>query len=211
MYLARILYPVKVLGPGNRIGIWFDGCPHHCRGCSNPELWDTQEKYKTTLEVFENLLDKICSTHSVDGFTLTGGDPFAQPEALEEILPVLSNISNDILVYTGFQYEELKTLYPKQLSQIGVLIDGPYIEERNIGIPLCGSDNQQIIILNPALTETYATYLRDARNTIQDFTTMDGVISVGIHNPDYNTAIDKLLQNKGLEHISDKENRNERY
>ena len=197
-----------MLGPGNRIGIWFDGCPHHCRGCSNPELWDTQEKYKTTLEVFENLLGKICSTHPVDGFTLTGGDPFAQPEALEEILPVLSNISNDILVYTGFRYEELKGLHPKLLSQIGVLIDGPYIEDRNVGVPLRGSDNQKIIILNPALAETYATYLRDTQNTIQDFTTMDGVISVGIHKPDYNKTIDKLLQNKGLEHTNSKENKN---
>lgn len=44
MYIARILYPVKVLGPGERIGIWMDGCEHGCIGCSNPELWDIQSK-----------------------------------------------------------------------------------------------------------------------------------------------------------------------
>ena len=51
MYIARILYPVKVLGPGNRIGIWFNGCIHHCKGCSNPELWKTQERYKVSKEI----------------------------------------------------------------------------------------------------------------------------------------------------------------
>lgn len=36
MYVARILYPVEVLGPGKRVGIWFSGCPSKCKGCSNP-------------------------------------------------------------------------------------------------------------------------------------------------------------------------------
>lgn len=36
MYVAGILYPVEVLGPGKRIGIWFSGCLSKCKGCSNP-------------------------------------------------------------------------------------------------------------------------------------------------------------------------------
>lgn len=76
MYVARILYPVSVLGPGKRIGIWFNGCNHHCLGCSNPELWEPQERYKTTLETIMQLISHVCVAHPVDGFTLTGGDPF---------------------------------------------------------------------------------------------------------------------------------------
>lgn len=38
MYIARILYPVEVLGPGKRIGIWFCGCPRRCEGCSQPGI-----------------------------------------------------------------------------------------------------------------------------------------------------------------------------
>lgn len=74
MYVARILYPVKVLGPGNRIGIWFTGCGHRCKGCSNPELWNMDEKYYITIQQVEALIRNIEKSNSVDGFTLTGGD-----------------------------------------------------------------------------------------------------------------------------------------
>ena len=86
MYIASILYPVKVLGPGNRIGIWFCGCPRRCDDCSNPELWEFQKRYKTSLETVMSLIKKIAQAHVVDGFTITGGDPFFQPEDLSHLL-----------------------------------------------------------------------------------------------------------------------------
>ena len=129
MYIARILFPVKVLGPGNRIGIWFDGCNHKCKGCSNPELWEQQEIYKTDKNTVMDLIKPIVEKGTIDGFTLTGGDPFLQPEALEELLPLLTDISSDILCYTGFNYEELKDSDGHILKNIAVLIDGKYIDE----------------------------------------------------------------------------------
>ena len=201
MYIATILYPVNVLGPGKRIGIWFNGCSHRCPGCSNPELWETQDRYKTTLETLMRLIEHICHNHTVDGFTLTGGDPFAQVTALKQLLPELAKFSTDILVYTGFDYEEVLQKYPALLSQIGVLIDGKYIQERNNGVVLRGSDNQRIIILNDLLADKYQSYLAIAKNEIQNFTALDGVISVGIHRPGYEDQVDSLLRGKGLENI----------
>lgn len=201
MYIARILYPVKVLGPGNRIGIWFNGCGHHCPGCSNPELWEKQERYSTTPQAVLELIRHICQTHKVDGFTLTGGDPFAQPDALACLLPELTGITRDILVYTGFEYEKVLSLHPKLISQIGVIIDGKYIRERNNGAVLRGSDNQRIIIINDTLTDKYRSYLDTAQNEIQNFTSLDGVISVGIHRPEYESQVDTLLKKKGLKNI----------
>ena len=201
MYIARILYPVKVLGPGNRIGIWFNGCKHRCPGCSNPELWEQQERYKTTIEILMNLIFQICNTHSVDGFTLTGGDPFLQPQALAQLLPELRKISKDVLVYTGFEHDEVHHSYPELVSQIGVLIDGKYVQERNTGSILRGSDNQRIIILDKQLSDKYCHYLDTAQNEIQNFTALDGVISVGIHRPGYENQVDTLLRGKGLENI----------
>lgn len=201
MYVARILYPVNVLGPGKRIGIWFNGCNHHCPGCSNPELWEPQERYKTTLQTLMRLVKHICNNQAVDGFTLTGGDPFAQADALQQLLPELSKFSNDILVYTGFDYEEILLKYPELVSQIGVMIDGKYMQERNNGAVLRGSDNQRIIILNDRLADKYSCYLSTAQNEIQNFTSLDGVISVGIHKPGYENQVDILLRGKGLENI----------
>ena len=201
MYIARILYPVNVLGPGKRIGIWFNGCNHRCPGCSNPELWTPQARYKTTLETLMRLIEHICHNHPVDGFTLTGGDPFAQASALKQLLPELAKFSNDIIVYTGCDYEEVLQKYPTIISQIGVLIDGKYIQERNNGVVLRGSDNQRIIILNDLLTDKYRSYLATAKNEIQNFTALDGVISVGIHQPGYKDQVDYLLRRKGLERI----------
>ena len=73
MYIARILYPVKVLGPGNRIGIWFVGCHHRCKGCSNPELWKVDEKYFITIDQVEKLIRTVAAENEIDGFTITGG------------------------------------------------------------------------------------------------------------------------------------------
>lgn len=199
MYIARILYPVNVLGPGKRVGIWFDGCDHHCQGCSNPELWTFQEKYNVSLQTIMKLIGQIDSNYQIDGFTITGGDPFKQPEALENLLTKLSKITQDILVYTGFEYEEVFEKYPGIISKIGVLIDGKYIHERNNGAILRGSDNQNIILLNEQLTDKYGRYFACAENKIQNFTTLDGVISVGIHRPEYAVQIDDLLRKKGLE------------
>ena len=86
MYIARILYPVKVLGPGNRIGIWFVGCHHRCKGCSNPELWKVDEKYFITIDQVEKLIRTVAAENEIDGFTITGGDPVEQADELTKFI-----------------------------------------------------------------------------------------------------------------------------
>jgi len=182
MYIARILYPVEVLGPGKRIGIWFCGCSHKCKGCSNPELWHQQEKYKISIDDVLALIHQISDANPVDGFTITGGDPIEQSEELQHLLKMLKAISDDILVYTGSEIEELTE---KQLKNISVLIDGMYVEELNDNSLLRGSSNQRIHILDKKHQSKYKTYLNSETNKIQNFTTNDGIVSVGIHKPDF--------------------------
>lgn len=195
MYIARILYPVEVLGPGKRVGIWFAGCPHRCKGCSNPELWEFSECYKTSVETVLSLIGKVVAENRIDGFTVTGGDPMHQPEELAELLSGLKKISSDIIVYTGYGIEELPEEY---LGNISVLIDGKYIEERNNGCILRGSDNQRIHILDSSLSGKYKEYLSNEKNRIQNFTTPDGIISVGIHKAGFPDELDSRMSAKGL-------------
>lgn len=198
MYIARILYPVKVLGPGNRVGIWMVGCKHCCKGCSNPELWEFQEKYKTSLETVLALIEQIAKDNTIDGFTITGGDPFEQPEALKKILLQLQTISSDILVYTGYEYDDIQKEHGDILSLVSVLIDGKYEEEKNNVSCLIGSDNQKIYYLDENVKSIYEKYIKETQNQIQNFTSKDGIISVGIHRPNYQQELDNAVKKKGL-------------
>ncbi|MCD7892062.1 MAG: radical SAM protein [Erysipelotrichaceae bacterium] len=195
MYVARILYPVEVLGPGKRIGIWFCGCPRRCQGCSNPELWEFHERYKTTPEILYKMIKDIADNNAVDGFTITGGDPMYQADELKVLINYIRPVSNDILVYTGYKINELD---PKYLKGISVLIDGEYIESRNNNVILRGSDNQEIHILDESLNDKYELYCKNEENKIQNFSTKDGIISVGIHKPNFIKELNQNMIKRGI-------------
>ena len=196
MYIARLLYPIEVLGPGKRIGIWVCGCPHHCDGCANPELWEFSEDRKITVKALLELVAQVAESNHVDGFTITGGEPFYQPEELEILLKGLRKWSQDILVFSGYYKEEIEKF--STLANIAVLVDGPYIKERNYGLTLRGSDNQRIHILNEQYKDIYNDYLLNKRSKIQNFLDGNSVISVGIHEPDYASKIKRCMKRKGL-------------
>lgn len=196
MYVARLLYPVEVLGPGKRIGIWFCGCPHGCHGCCNPELWEFQEKYATSLDTILQLIQKIVQDYPVDGFTITGGEPFFQKEELLALTTACFSTNEDILVYSGYLRSQISEKY---LENIAVLIDGKYQEEENLGLPLRGSKNQVIHYLRPELNEKYENYLATHENQVQLFKTREGAISVGIHLPEFKDKLNYFLKERGVE------------
>lgn len=213
MNIARILYPVKVLGPGSRVGIWTCGCPRRCKGCSNPELWEQQPFYEIKVTDLLQLLTTIFKQKQVDGFTITGGDPFYQASELAKLLQGLSPLTKDILVYTGFTYDELLGQKLQEEAQhsdqkrrdrqaclryIGVLVDGPYLENENDGSFLRGSSNQKIFILQKELKPLYTEYLAQGKNEIQNFMTTDGLISVGIHETGFTDELRMRSKEKGV-------------
>ena len=195
MYVARVLYPIEVLGPGKRVGIWFCGCPRRCKGCSNPELWEFQDRYYTSPQLVFDLILRIAKDHPIDGFTITGGDPMYQADDLQQLIVLLRAISEDILVYTGYSLNEISA---DQLNGIAVLIDGEYIESRNNNCVLRGSDNQLVHILDDRFRGIYNDYLSSTESQIQNFMTSDGVVSVGIHRPKFMTDLNEAMIRKGL-------------
>jgi anaerobic ribonucleoside-triphosphate reductase activating protein len=98
MNVARILYPVKVLGPGDRIGIWLCGCNRACPGCSNPELWSPRPEFELSVENLCHLINQILVNHPVDGITITGGEPFQQAA---DLWMLISRLSNQLGEYVG--------------------------------------------------------------------------------------------------------------
>ena len=157
MQIDRVYYPVKTLGYGNRIGIWTIGCVHGCINCSNPELWNPDPTKEVSIEKILKYIEKI--PHA-DGITITGGDPFLQPEELLCLVTSLKELGySDILVYSGYTLEELRgkgEVINQILSSIGVLVDGRYVDELNDNKSFRGSSNQRIIVLNKSLNERYS-------------------------------------------------------
>jgi anaerobic ribonucleoside-triphosphate reductase activating protein len=201
MNIARILYPVKVLGPGNRIGIWTAGCPRRCHGCSNPELWESRPQYEVAVPKLMTMLMPLLNRRETDGVIITGGDPFFNPRELYSLLLSLGQHTDDILVYTGYTIEELRQgdrYMQLCLDHIGVLIDGPYDERRNDGCRMRGSSNQHIHYLDPGLRERYEAYMADGPNRIQNFTVADGIVSVGIHSPGFSQELASEARKRGV-------------
>lgn len=199
--IARILYPVRALGPGDRLGIWLAGCPRRCPGCSNPELWQAQAGQALSQERLQELLWPFLSREDLGGVVVTGGDPFFQADVLLPLLAYLDQSVPDILVYTGYTYQQLLHLGKSAracLQHIGVLIDGPYRQEENDGHPLKGSANQQVYFLRPELRPRYEAYLEGPSHPVQNFTMKHGIISVGIHRRDFADAVAQQAKKKGI-------------
>ena len=206
MKVARILYPVKVLGPGNRIGIWVCGCKRACKGCANPELWDMDEAKEIPIDKLIGVLETLIKQHEVDGITISGGEPFLQTEELDVLIQAMSKHTRDILVFTGYRREvlvkrkRLKEPVQRILDSVAVLVDGAYLQEKNQGHPLKGSANQRIMYRDKATQERYQKYIEEnmGKNLVQNFKAAEGFIAVGIHRRDFGSLLEEKLTERGL-------------
>ncbi|MGE5450059.1 MAG: anaerobic ribonucleoside-triphosphate reductase activating protein [Methanomassiliicoccales archaeon] len=149
--LAGMTSESTVDGPGIRLTLYLQGCPHHCIGCHNPDTWDEQSGQRLSVNAALDLIAKhLTPLHQ--GITLSGGEPFFQPAASLQLVSGLRTRFPhlNIWCYTGYTYEEL--LESPILPLIDVLIDGPFIEaERELDLVYRGSKNQRIIAVKASL------------------------------------------------------------
>lgn len=140
-------------GEGIRAVIWTQGCPHHCKGCHNPETWAKDKGMEVDLEDVFLALDEL---EEQDGITLSGGDPLFQPEACTEIAKYAKSIGLNVWCYTGYLYEEVVADPKKRqiLPYIDVLVDGKFKqEEKSLDLYFKGSRNQRVIDVAKSLEE----------------------------------------------------------
>ena len=145
----------KVNGPGNRMVVFFQGCDKNCPSCFNP---DTHSFEIVSLYSPAGIFEKYPPTQ-IEGITVSGGEPFLQPDGLLELLRVSKeNYRLSTVVYTGFTYKELKQKLNCQacLEFIDVLIDGRYDESRKETTLLArGSTNQKFYFLTNRYNKKY--------------------------------------------------------
>lgn len=144
--VSRLHFPIRALGPGRRIGLWLQGCTLRCAGCMSRDTW---AKAKRLTPVHELLARMSPWFFEADGITISGGEPFDQPQALATILAGIGErFGQPVMVYTGHSIEHLRQSLIS-LDGIDVLISGPYDEDRP-GALLRGSDNQRVDCLTAA-------------------------------------------------------------
>lgn len=139
-----------VNGPGERFVLWLQGCVIKCPGCINPEFQPLVKKLVLRIdEVFE----KIRKIKGIEGVTFTGGEPMLQAKALALLSEKLKKLGLTIMCYTGYTLEKLKSFnnywIDKLLSNLDILIDGPFILEKKASLRWRGSSNQKVYFLTP--------------------------------------------------------------
>lgn len=155
--LSRLHFPITTLGPGRRIGIWFQGCSIRCPGCISRDTWDKGQG-KTSIQAVLQALDLWRAR--ADGLTISGGEPFDQPEALEEILRGWRTASDaSVLIFTGYEFNQVAPWLEQHRGLADALVAGPYLHKAPQTLALRGSDNQTLHILSERGTE-FASYER---------------------------------------------------
>lgn len=162
--LAGLVGDSIVDGPGIRMTVFCQGCPHHCKGCHNAETWSFEGG--TPMEE-EEILRIIATNPLAKGVTFSGGEPFAQAAGFAKLAELLHEKGYEVASYSGYTFEELYDGTKEQqelLHRIDVLIDGRYEEaKRNLTLVYRGSSNQRILDVKKSLEKGEAVEIRSGR------------------------------------------------
>lgn len=145
-------------GVGVRVTLFVSGCRHHCKNCFQPQTWDFAYGQPFTAEAEAQVIEEL-RPDFIDGLTLLGGEP-GEVENQHALLPFLKRVRAElpqktIWCFSGFTWEQLTGKEPARcrcevtdefLSQLDVLVDGPFVESlHDISLRFRGSSNQRLI------------------------------------------------------------------
>ena len=146
--VAGIQQDSIVDGKGLRFSVFVQGCPHHCFGCHNPE---THSFSGGKMMEIEDVVKQMNTNPLCDGLTLSGGEPFSQPQACTELAKAAKKRGRNVWCYTGYTLEELMSIPAAKelLDEIDVLVDGRFVlSKRSLDLDFRGSSNQRVIDMN---------------------------------------------------------------
>ncbi|WP_282692091.1 4Fe-4S single cluster domain-containing protein [Streptomyces sp. CC208A] len=160
LMLNKAHYPVTSLGPGTRAGIWTQGCTIGCAGCVSQDTWEADPGTSVDVAAVRAWLAGL--PEPLDGITVSGGEPFQQPEALAALLEWVRAwnrerpVPLDVLVYSGYSLTRLRKEHPSLLGLCDAVLTGPYVERLNSpGLRWKGSSNQRLTALTDLGRERY--------------------------------------------------------
>ena len=156
MRYAGINWNDMTAGDGLCVTFYTQGCPHHCSGCHNPETWNFMGGKEFPPTLLDEIVEKLNAQGIQRTFCIMGGEPLCQENLFLTRLLVMTvktkSPKTPIYIWTGYTMEELELICSPHLkeilSNIDILVDGPYMEElRDVTLKMQGSSNQRIIDL----------------------------------------------------------------
>lgn len=162
--VAGIVEESIVDGPGLRLSLFVQGCPHHCPGCHNPQ---THAFAGGTWMTAAEVLARFREDPLLAGITLTGGEPFCQAGPLCAVAAGVKADGKNVVTYTGYTLEQLEEMARQDaavhrlLELTDLLVDGPFIEaQRDLDLLFRGSANQRLLDLRawPAEVRPWETW-----------------------------------------------------
>ena len=195
-------WPVTVLGYGNRVGIWLQGCSIGCKGCCSTDTWETHPENLVEISNLISWVDHL-DVSAIDGFTISGGEPFDQPQALEKLLNVIKqrychDSDRDIIVYSGYRFKKLQSRFSTILNYCDMVISEPFVRTREPSF-LRGSNNQKFHFISDIAHERYThASLAGNQKTIQTDFDGESLLLIGIPQSGDLERMGELLQTKGI-------------
>ncbi len=202
--LSKVHFPVTALGPGSRAGIWTQGCGIRCKGCLSRDTWDSEGGADIAIDDLVRWVKGLPEGH-LDGVTISGGEPFDQPDALENLLELLHRFRAerdrplDLLAYSGYGIGRLRKRFASALTLLDAVIVGPYRRDKPTRLVWRGSANQALIPLTELGRERYDMYIRlqPARAPFQ-VSVDDGVWLIGVPRSGHLPELESMLRRSGV-------------
>jgi anaerobic ribonucleoside-triphosphate reductase activating protein len=166
--ISRVHFPVTALGPGTRLGIWVQGCPLACPGCMSRDTWDTEAGTEITVTELVGYWRKAL-TRGADGITISGGEPLVQATGMDALLSEIGQVRRettqrtgaeyDVMLYTGYELDELDEPQEKVTQRADVLVTGRYRVSEPTDLIWRGSANQRLRLRTDLGRRRYAEYV----------------------------------------------------
>lgn len=144
-------------GPGVRVGVFLSGCPHHCPGCFNQELWDYNYGKPFDTKDDSKKIKELLSRPYISGISILGGEPLCNENLGETcwLITIAHELGKNVWIYTGYTLDELlkrvievptNVFLCIALKEVDILVDGRF--EQSLAdkrLQFRGSSNQHII------------------------------------------------------------------
>lgn len=141
-------------GEGIRTSLFVTGCNLKCPGCFNVNYQDFSFGLDWN-ELVEDEFIELGNAEYIDGYSILGGEPLLQGrEMLELVKSIRARSNKSIWMWTGLRFENLNEMQRSIVSEVDVLVDGPFIENmKQRGLIFKGSTNQRIIDIRKTLLQ----------------------------------------------------------